>query len=255
MSSLFTKTKEGIVRRYRMFHEQGVERRIRTSNPGLWNTVNEYHKKIGAGSLRKNWLKYGTLYHFIKSKKPKEILELGAGTSTVVIAHALMENEREVSQMISTPRVTSMEESPQYHARTVGAFPEHLKKYTEIILSAKVEDYYQLFRGVKYKDVPERPYELVFVDGPTTGAPSDGHKTFDFDFLNVVARSERPVYGIVDLRLSGMWVYEKIFGRKNVRLSNGGSLGLIGPVARKDMRTTNSIVSRHRFRSLLWSRW
>lgn len=255
MKPIVKKIGEGLLRRYRKLWEWRAERRMQSRNPELALAVNNYHKNLGEGSLRKNWIKYEALYRFIRSRKPREVLELGAGTSTVVIAHALMENERESPHTAGTPRVTSMEESPKYHVRTVEAFPENLKKYTEILLSPKVEDYYQLFRGVKYENVPPRQYEMVFVDGPTTGAPSDGHKTFDFDFLAVVARSEKPVYGIVDLRLSGMWAYENIFGRKNVRFSHGGSLGLVGPVSRRDMRTTNNIAGEHAFRHSLWSRW
>jgi len=227
---------------------------MRKTSPEVFEAVTTYHRNLGEGSLRKNWIKYEALYRFIRDKKPKEVLECGAGTSTVVIVHALMENERECTYSLQRARVTSLEESPKYHARTVGAFPAYLKEYAEILLSPKVEDYYQLFRGVKYKDVPDRPYELVFVDGPTTGAPSDEHKTFDFDFLNVVSRSDTPVYGIVDLRLSGMWVYEHVFGRKQVNLDKGRSLGLVGPVSKKDMRDTDTIVAGHAFRPAFWKR-
>src|SRR3989344_7434570 len=110
MKSLFIKTKEKIMRRYRMLQERRAERRMKARNPELARAVNNYHRNLGEGSLRKNWIKYDALYSFIRAKKPKEILELGAGTSTVVMAHALTENERLSPNLAGTLRVTSMEE-------------------------------------------------------------------------------------------------------------------------------------------------
>ena len=246
---------EKLMRRYRNREERKAEQRMRLRHGDVWTAVTGYHRDLGAGSLRKNWIKYETLYRLIRSRKPEEILELGAGTSTVVIAHALMDNDRESGDHSRAPRVTSLEEREKYHSRTTGAFPGHLRKYADILLRPKTEGYYQLFRGVRYADVPMRPYEFVFVDGPTTGAPSDGQKTFDFDFLDVVSRSERPVSAVVDLRLSGLWAYEHVFGRGKVMLDRRCALGFVGPVTKKDMRTTNEIVARHSFRgarSPLW---
>lgn len=250
MFSLFVKTKQKIYRRIRSYRAQRAEYRMKTDAREAWEAVNLYHGNLGAGALRKNWIKYEFLYRFIRMRKPIDVLELGTGISTVAIAHALMENEREMGTAISGAyRVTTLEELEQYHSKAQEIFPENLKKYVDFILSPKTERAYQLFRGVRYEKVPERPYDVVFVDGPTTGAPSDGHKTFDFDFLDVVSRSESPVYGIVDLRLSSMWVYEQVFGREKVRLDRERSLGFVGPVTRRDMHKTEDIIALHTFRS------
>ncbi|MBI2047578.1 MAG: hypothetical protein HYT27_00405 [Parcubacteria group bacterium] len=102
-----------------------------------------------------------------------------------------------------------------------------------------------LFRGVGYKNIPKRPYEFVFIDGPSTTAPSDGHKTFNFDFIHVVSDSERPVFGILDLRLSTHYVLREIFGSEKVRFNPYRSLGFIGPCSKKDLHTTAEIINRH----------
>ncbi|OGZ12567.1 MAG: hypothetical protein A3D67_04135 [Candidatus Lloydbacteria bacterium RIFCSPHIGHO2_02_FULL_51_22] len=246
--NIFTETKKRILGKYRYYRERVDEGTMHAKHKGLWEAVNDYHAMLGAGSLRKNWTKYALLYSVVRRRKPQEVLELGSGMSTVIIAYALMENERD-GYASGTPRLTSMEESERYHHQNTKAFPVFLKKYADIRMSQKTENFYHLFRGVSYADVPARPYDLVFVDGPTTRAPSDGHKTFDADLLNVVARSEKPVLAIVDLRLSALWVYEQVFGRAKVRLGHGGAYGFVGPVTKKDMRTTNAIIGMHTFRT------
>ena len=92
--------------------------------------------------------------------------------------------------------------------------PRHLKKYIDFVLSEKVEYCYAIFRGVGYKDVPDRPYDFVFVDGPSTLALSDGTRSFDFNYINVVMKSTKPVFGIIDKRLGTSYVFQKIGGGK-----------------------------------------
>jgi hypothetical protein len=69
----------------------------------------------------------------------------------------------------------------------------------EIVLSETVEDAFSLFRGVRYRDVPDRAYDFVFVDGPgyTT---KDGYVTFDFDLIKAVAAAEAPIRAVIDKR-------------------------------------------------------
>ena len=41
----------------------------------------------------------------------------------------------------------------------------------DFCLSDTVEDYFSLFRGMRYRDVPDRPYEFIFIDGPKYHCP------------------------------------------------------------------------------------
>ena len=62
-------------------------------NTALWNALQDYlkaTKSTGCGVSD-----YCALYYEIRKKKPIEVLECGTGVSTLVIAHALKENERE----------------------------------------------------------------------------------------------------------------------------------------------------------------
>jgi len=128
-----------------------------------------------------------------------------------------------------------MEELDSYYAMAVELLPEYLKTYVEFRLSPRIEDYYDLFRGVRYRDVPDRPYDFVFVDGPDLHAPSDGSLTFDFDYIHVLKNSEKPVYGIVDYRLSTSYVFQIVFGLDKVKFSAYHELAFVGPCTKDDL--------------------
>ena len=83
---------------------------------------------------------------------------------------------------------------------------------------------------------------MVYIDGPTSGAPSDSQKTFDFDFIDIVGKSEKPIMGIIDSRHSTGWVFSHIFGKKKVRYDFIRSIGFVGPVTKADLKTTNQFA-------------
>jgi predicted O-methyltransferase YrrM len=194
----------------RIFFEYWAKKRMQ-KNKGLWLTLEEYLKKTGSTGC--SFHDYLVLYNYVKKNKPKEVLECSTGVSTIVMAYAMMENEKDG---YGVGRITSMEESFQYYDSARQLLPLQLVKYVDLFCSPKVEAFVGFFRGVKYKDVPIRDYDFVYVDGPTTSAPSDGQKTFDFDFIEVVSRSGKPVSAIIDCRLSTIYVLSRVFGRKKI---------------------------------------
>ena len=195
----------------------------------LWQELINYRNKTKSSGC--SYSDYWELYNAIRVRKPKEILECGPGVSTLVMSYALLENEKE-----GFPgRITAMEELETYYKMAVELLPEYLHSYVEFILSPRIEDYYSLFRGVRYRDVPDRPYDFVFVDGPNLFAPSDESLTFDFDYIHVVRNSEKPVYGIVDDRLSTSHVFQVVFGMDKVKFSAIHELAFVGPCTKDDL--------------------
>ena len=130
-------------------------------------------------------------------------------------------------------KVVSMESVPEWHKQAKELLPASLSSYVDLVLSEKVEYCHSIFRGVGYKDVPDYDYELVFIDGPGTSAPSDQTRSFDFDYINVVKKSAKPVYGILFGFLSGiiqtlvMNLIEKKVARES-RIFNTYSFTLFG---------------------------
>ena len=42
--------------------------------------------------------------------------------------------------------------------------PTHFIKYVDFVLSDVIEDHYSIFRGMRYKNIPNRNYDFVYVD-------------------------------------------------------------------------------------------
>ncbi|MEK7643728.1 MAG: hypothetical protein AAB390_00280 [Patescibacteria group bacterium] len=228
------------MRRYRKLLDFRAKKIIQ-KNDELWSILSSYISKTGSTGC--SYIDYWELYSFIREKKPSEVLECSTGVSTIVMACAMMINEKENGVI---GRITSMEESPKYYDLACQLLPVCLTKYVEIILSPKVEAYYCLFRGMKYGNVPDREYDFVFIDGPTTKTLSDGQKTFDFDFIDILAKSKKPISAIVDGRLSTCYVLNKILKRGKFRYDNVRSMGYVNSCTKSDMKTTNDFVNTYK---------
>lgn len=199
-------------------------------NQGLWRTISAY--KAVSKSTGCNYRDYWKLYCYVRKHKPVEILECGTGVSTIVIAFALEENEAENG---IRGRITSMEDIDSWYNYAKAIIPPNLSAYIDLVFSERTEYYHSIFRGVGYKKIPSRAYDFVFIDGPGTRAPSDNTVTFDFDYINVVRKSNKPVFAILDNRLSTCYVFQKIFGLKKVKYYPELGLSYIGPCSKKDI--------------------
>ncbi len=198
----------------------------------LYQMLTDYIKR--SESTGCSYSDYWTLYNAIRENQPAEILECGTGVSTIVMAYALLENERQANV---SGRITSMEDVDAWYQKAEKLIPEKLRTYIEIIHSPKVEYCHSIFRGVGYQDIPQKEYEFVFVDGPETTAPSDGTLAFDFDLINVVARADQPVSALVDKRAATCYVYQKLFGVDKVRFDARCDLCFVGPLTKKDLKS------------------
>ncbi len=202
-------------------------------NERLWQELNAYQERTKSTGC--SWSDLWILYNTVRARKPKEILECGPGVSTLVMAYALFENEKEGYR----GKITAMEELEYYFDMATKLLPDYLHSYVEFILSPRIEANYYLFRGVCYRDIPDRAYDFVFVDGPDLHAPSDGELSFDFDFIDVVRNTANPVFGIVDYRLSTSFVFQAVFGLEKAKFSAIHELGFIGPCVKDDLRSLN----------------
>jgi hypothetical protein len=180
-----------------------------------------------------SWSDYLTLYQEVRRYRPQQVLELGSGVSTVVLAHALIDNAADGSPL---GRITSMEEDLGWHRKAMACFPPELAQLVDYLHSPKVDGYYKIFRGVQYASIPERPYDYVFSDGPERHSLVNGDKLFDLDLIQIVRRSDRPIRAVVDNHYLTFYVLQKVFGPELARYSPTRRLMLVGPVTRHDLR-------------------
>jgi hypothetical protein len=244
--------RKAIIKLVKIILERKARNRI-LSNKELGSLLQTYLGKTKSTGCQ--YIDYDALYRYVRHWKPQEILECGTGASTVVLAYALMENEREGGK---TGRITSMEEGQDWFDMANDLLPDLLKKYVDIRLSPIVEDGYMFYRGNRYAEVPDRQYDFVFTDGPSTCAPSDGTRTFDFDFLHIVRHSETPVGGLVDGRLTTCYVFQNILGPQKFKFDVFRNLGYIKPCTKNDLnniKKNSSIALAHSKRILSKTRF
>ncbi|WP_340117726.1 hypothetical protein [Pelagibius sp. 7325] len=200
------------------------------ANAVLWRELSSYLEQTKSTGC--NMTDYWVLYREIRRHKPVEVLECGTGVSTLVIAHALHENAAETGKV---GRVTSMEEVPDYLEMSRALLPAAYQSLVDFRQSGRTDDCLSLFRGVRYEAIPERPYDFVFVDGPSYVSPQDGTPTFDFDYLHVLRRSSSPVRALVDKRVSTCFAFQQILGCEKVRYDPVRHLGFVAPCTQADL--------------------
>jgi hypothetical protein len=189
---------------------------------------------------------YWLLYCAIRKYRPQEVLECGTGASTLVIAHALQEN--------GSGRVTSMEESSDWYDMADKLLPEKYRPVVDLRLSETIEDGHAMFRGLRYRDVPDLPYDFVFIDGPEKAHGVTQRESADFDLIHILRKTTQPVRAIVDSRTGTFWTLARILGRDKVRFSYLLRHGLILPSTKSDLRNARTIIEDdfrwHRFRRI-----
>ena len=140
-----------------------------------------------------------------------------------------------------------MEEHPEWYSMSKSLLPLEYKPYVEILLSKTKDDYFSVFRGVRYSQFPKREYDFVFVDGPKYISNTDNGSSFDFDFLHVVRNANKPVSALIDKRVSTVFVLQKLLGAEKVYYSSIKGLGFVKSVSKKDLGNISTSISSSNF--------
>jgi predicted O-methyltransferase YrrM len=228
--SLLVRARVRVVIAVLAWRNRRAEHRLR-AHAELWTHITEYSRASAVAGA--SYSDYWTLYEQVRRHKPVEVLELGTGISTVVLAQALIDNQRDGAP---PGRVTSVEDYPQWFEIAGESMPEALRGTVDLVLARKVEGLHRIFRGVRYDRLPEREYDFVFSDGPDRYSPVTGEKLFNLDLVEVIARSERPLRAVVDNHYLTFYVLQKLLGTRNARYDVWRKLMFVGPVTRDDLR-------------------
>lgn len=175
---------------FRYLKEQA--RRYFESVPARAQVLRDVARSKSTGA---SYFDYLLLHSYIRQYKPRLILELGSGVTSVIMAQALSEIEDGIDR-----KIVSMEDLPEYHKDAKSLMSPHLAKYVDYQLSPKVEVESEFgLWGFHYKDVPDHAYDFVFVDGPND--VKDGKQGVDLDVFHVLKRQpHHPVDVIIDGR-------------------------------------------------------
>lgn len=161
--------------------------------------IRTFLEKVVSPSTGCQYSDYWLLYSYVVKYKPREILELGSGISTVILAIAAKEN--------GVSKITSMDESEHYLSETKRVLPSSLSSYVSLHYSPSESYAYGPFTGVVYANVPKKNYDLIFVDGPQY----DPHTTFDADIVKIAQEQEHEFTYIVDSRTGSCFLYHHLF--------------------------------------------
>jgi hypothetical protein len=162
-------------------------------NPDLRHDLAEMFRR--SASTGCTYHELGVLYQHIVSKKPRFVLELGCGVSTLVLAHAA----KLVRDQGGECHVISMEEDSFYHEHLKSLLPDRIKPYVDVVLSPVKEEKIGDCFSRYYQDTPPHPYELVFVDGPKLPRQPN---YLDGDILKVLDWNESSFDAYIDGRKS-----------------------------------------------------
>ena len=150
-------------------------------------------------------------------------------------------------RQISGGGVTSMEEVDKWADMAREIMPEHYRHYVNIVVSETVEDSFSLFRGMRYENVPDLEYDFVFIDGPKYTTKLDGHPTFDFDYINILRKSNKPVMGLIDQRVSTVFVLQQLLGIDKIKYLPAYGVTVIKPCVKEDLGSLDKKLSSSNF--------
>lgn len=218
---------------YDFLQKRAKKKLQRVSNGELYGRIEDYTRATTSTGC--SWADYWLLYSSVRTYKPQEFLECGTGVSTLVIAHALKEN--------GSGRVTSMEEHRGWYEMAQKLLPAPYAAIVDLRLSETVQDGHAMFRGIRYKDIPQRAYDFVFVDGPEEANGLTQKESADLDFIHILRTSNHSIRGIVDSRTGTFFTLSRILGRENVRFNYVLRQGIILPCTAASIRDARHIAS------------
>lgn len=201
---------------FRKYFEYSSEKEFKKIDNGeLYNLVLSLLQK--SKSTGCEYADYYEIYRAIEKRKANQILELGSGISTCIIAYALMKKEKATG---IKGEIVTMEESEFYYQQFLDIIPENLKKYITAIYSPRKTSYFDEKLGCYYEDIPSREagYDFVFIDAPTEYYPTDKQKCFDADLINLINEKKlNNPFIILDQRIGTFWALNELVPNLNLK--------------------------------------
>lgn len=185
-------------RLYRLVEAKSVKALKRDPN-GLWSHLLAAHKE--SSSIGITVLEAASLYTAVLKFRPRFVLELGSGLSTIVLGFAA----KRLSDEGSPCEIHSWEESKAYCEDLLPLIPDCIHPFLTISVAGPVEKVESpSWSGVRFTPKKYLPYDLVFVDGPEypEKAPSGPglSRSFDADALDVLSMNPNEFVVMVDGR-------------------------------------------------------
>lgn len=105
------------------------------------------------------------LYKVVRNRKPRCILEFGSGCSTVIMAQAVWENQRE-STGKNQGVIYSVDANRYWAGVTIETMPEHLNGICQVIYSSLTEVDFFSAPAWRHANLPDVVPDFLYLDGP-----------------------------------------------------------------------------------------
>lgn len=217
------------------------EARKYVRRPPLNGVLERALATVSTGASRKDYM---FLHRYVLARKPKAVLELGSGVTSLVIADALREVEKSEG---FTGRLHTIENIPEYYEHAKSMCPPDLEKYvTYHCAPAKTFKWRGQLFAVGYDVEPEGPFDLIFVDGPNAPAGQasamDGG-AIDADALRALDRyPEHYTDIVIDGRFDTARTYSRFVRKGMAFRDNALNLSFFRRVRGRDLRRVPRVV-------------
>lgn len=186
---------------------------------------------------------YHLLHRYVLARRPRRILELGSGVTTVIMADALREASRSAPDL-APGHIHTLEDVPKYFEDARALCPEGLRPYVSYHLSpVAIRSFRDLCRTACYEKLPEGPFDLIFVDGPNIA----DRCLVDGDLLfAMAAQTDVPADVILDGRKHTAELFLRFFPGSRCGYDPAMNLLVMRGVAGRDIRERPSGPRRPR---------
>jgi hypothetical protein len=161
--------------------------RVRLQIAGALDPIVEFSNKRPAGAIPPDFNDLWFLYHAVRTRRPRPLLEFGSGYSTVVLAFALQQN--------GEGHLWSLDAEEEWARSTAASLPDALRPLVTVVHAPVREDDRDVL-GWSHENVPEINPDFVYLDGPALTR----ERQVAFDVLDLQGRLQHRCLVVVDGR-------------------------------------------------------
>lgn len=210
LKTILTKIRSKIRSKHLAFERWSVHNWHRRSHKEDYQLIDSYVEKYRAlGGLRHPWQHYKLfqLRELLKVERPESILELGTGTTTIVFAEYVRNNQM--------ARLTCVDESKHWLANScqLAEIDDSNSRFCMIAAD-------KLFIGdskpeqIKYDVNLGGEFDFIFIDGPSLDVDGVKHKKAVNSNIFDIAQRKLPQIIVVDIRKATVEELKKRLGEK-----------------------------------------
>jgi hypothetical protein len=168
--------------------------RYQLSRNGNLNVLTEFVSARPEGAFPPDFSDLWFLYKQVRKRRPRTILEFGTGCSTVILAKALFDNEKDSQKHGGF--LYSVDADPNWTESTSQAIPVFLKRFCEIWYSPVVEVEYNGTPAFRHSRLPDIAPNFAYLDGP----PLTAERQVAVDILEIEDRLPSDFFLVIDDR-------------------------------------------------------